>query len=266
MPAYNAEKYIGLAIESIQNQTLKDYELIVVNDASTDTTLEIAKSYAKNDKRIKIISNSKNLQIAGSLNKGAKAAVGKYIARMDADDYSYPKRLELQCKLLNKQKSVVIVGADMRVVDKEGEPLYARTYPPKSDGLKKIMFRYSPFAHPVVMYRKETFDEFGGYDRNRVPCEDIDLWFKFGSKYKFASIPKVLLDYRLLPETSNSHKKLKEIELLGFEIKLEAIRRYGYKPNLYDLVYNIGQLVTMWVMPVNTRIWLYNQLRSKKII
>ena len=115
------------------------------------------------------------------------------------------------------------------------------------------------------MFRKKPFLQFGGYDPKMVPCEDIDLWFKLGSKYKFATVPKYLIKYRVL-SGSSSHKSLKALELLGFKVKLRAIRRYGYKPSWYDVVYNLGQFSTMWMMPAEMRVVLYDFLRSRKLI
>lgn len=265
MPAYNAEDYVARAIESVLDQSLKDIELIVVNDASNDDTASIAKKYAKRDKRIRLVNNKRNLKISGSLNKGMKMAKAKLVARMDADDISHPKRLELQHNLLKRKPEVAVVGANMIIINKRGKAISKREYPTTSQELKKVMFRYSPFAHPVVMYRKKVLEEFGGYSGKMVPCEDIDLWFKVGSKYDFASINKPLLKYTLI-KTSSSHSKLKDLELLNFKIRLNAIIKYGFKPSAYDICYNIAQFLTVWIMPASLRIWLYNLLRSNRLI
>lgn len=265
MPAYNAERYIEQAIISILNQTLTNFELLIIDDASTDKTPSIIKKYQRKDARIKVIVNKTNLQIARSLNKLIKLARSEFVARMDADDVSFPRRLFLQYELIKKDKEIAVVGTDMVIIDKGGVPISKREYPDNDKKLKGAMFRYSPFAHPVVMFRKKVFEEFGGYDVNLVPCEDIDLWFKIGSKYKFASIPQPLIYYRIVPY-SNSTKSLKDLELLGFKIKIDAIKKYGCKPSLYDVFYNIGQFLTLWFMPVNARVWMYNFLRSRKLI
>lgn len=265
MPAYNAEEFAARAIESILNQTFKRFELIIIDDASKDGTLSVVKSYAEKDSRIRVLKNTKNLRIAETLNKGMRVAKTEIIARMDADDVSHPKRLEFQYKLLKKKPDVAIVGANMVIIDREGEVVSKREYPTGNLALKKLVFRYSPFAHPVVMYRKRVVEEYGGYDSKMIPCEDIDLWFKVGSKYDFASISKPLLKYTLIPGSS-SHTKLRDLELLGFRIKLRAIKMYNFKPSLYDVFYNLAQFLSLWVMPVKFRIWLFNFLRSNKLI
>ena len=113
--------------------------------------------------------------------------------------------------------------------------------------------------------RKSVFEEFGGYRLGIYPCEDIDLWFKIGSKYEFASISKPLLRYRI-KITSSSHTNLKEIELLTLKIRLQAIKKYKYHVSLFDLLYNLVQFSTIWIFPSTIRVWFYNFLRSNKFI
>lgn len=262
---YNAETYIAQAIESILSQTLQNFELILIDDASTDNTLQIINSFKKKDKRIKVIRNKKNLHMAESLNLAIDQAKSDIIARMDQDDISLPKRLEIQYEFLKSHPDIAIVGNDIIVIDERNTTVGKRIYPITSDQLKKIMFRYSPFAHPTVMFRKDAYLKTGRYDGTKYPCEDIDFWFRLGRKYKFASIPMPLLKYRLIP-TSSSHNNVLRTEIMGFIIKINAIKKYGYKPTFYDIVYNILQFATAWFMPTDSRIQLYNLLRSKKII
>lgn len=265
MPAYNAERYIALAIESILDQSFKSFELIIVDDASNDKTYSIAKKYEKLDSRISLVRNKTNLKIAGTLNKGIGLAKSDIIARMDADDFSLKDRLQLQYDYLLKYPRVAIVGGYMVMVDERGVGNSIRKYPDESDKLKKVMFRYSPFAHPTVMYRKHVIQEFGGYALGVFPCEDIDLWFKVGTKYEFGCIDKPLLKYTLY-SNSSSHKTLRDIEMLTFKIRINAIRLYNYKPSLWDLIYNIGQFATIWFIPKDLRVRLYNFLRGNNLI
>ena len=265
MSVYNAEAYVNRAIESILSQTLTNFELIIINDASSDKTLALVRSYMRKDKRIRLINNYRNLKVAHSLNKGVSLAKTDLIARMDSDDIALPKRLETQFEFMQSHPDVVIVGTYIRIIDENQKVVSKRTYPSKSDDLKRIMLRYSPFAHPTVMFRKKVFEEFGGYNPKMVPCEDIDFWFKAGVKYDFANIPKALLKYTL-STSSGSHYNLRYTELLGFKIKINAIKNLGYRPNIYDIGYNLLQFLTLWIMPTNTRIKLYNALRSHGLI
>lgn len=265
MPAHNAQKYIKEAIESILSQTFKNFELIIVNDCSKDKTLEIIRNFSKSDYRIEIVSNTKRLGIANSLNKGIGCSMSNIIARMDADDVALPDRLESQYKLLGVSKNVVAVGSDIMLIDSKGEEIGERRYPNSSKELKNCLFRYSPFAHPVVVFRKKFFEEVGGYDPKYSPTEDLDLWFRLGRKYEFASVPRILLKYRL-DEKSSSHKALKDVEILVFKIRLKAITKYGFQPSLYDIFYNFAQFITLWITPSKYRVRIYNLLRNNNLI
>ena len=117
VPANNAERYISEAIESVLNQTFEDYELIIVNDGSTDRTEDIILDYQKMDPRIIYLKNEENLRICRTLNRGLEAARGDYIARMDADDWSYPARLEKQLDYMRNNPDVVLVGSFIHVAD-----------------------------------------------------------------------------------------------------------------------------------------------------
>lgn len=265
MPVYNAELYLSRALESILSQTLTDIEIIVIDDGSTDSSPDIIHRYLKTDSRIVYYKNKRNLQIAASLNKGLKLAKSEFVARMDADDVSHPKRLERQYRLLSRRKNVAIVGTDILIQNEKGEVISKREYPRKSSELKRLIFRYSPFAHPSVMYRKSIILSFGGYNIDMVPCEDIDLWFRVGQEYEFATVKDKLLTYTQLP-SSNSNVKLRDLEKLGFRIKWNAYKEMGYAPTTYDVLYNLMQFTSMWGMPSSVRVNLYNALRSRGII
>jgi len=265
MPAYNVQKYIGLAIESILKQTFNNFELIIINDASTDKTLDTIKSYLKKDSRIKIVNSKERLNIARALNQGITLAKSDIIARMDADDIALSDRFERQYAAINASGNIAVVGANVIIIDEAGNEIAKRDYPISSPKLKACLFRYSPFAHPVVMFRKHMFREVGGYNPAFSPTEDLDLWFRLGRRYEFVSIPEPLLKYRLF-KTSSSHQALKELELLVFQIRIKALTKYGYRPSLYDVIYNLLQFFTLWFMPAKFRIMLYNYLRNNNLI
>lgn len=265
MSVFNADRSVSQAIESILHQTLENIEFIIINDASKDKSLQKIRQYMRKDKRIRLINNKNDLRLAHSLNRGVSLAKSDLIARMDPDDVSLPERLASQYDFMKKNPRVAVVGTFIQVVDTKGKEVWERTYPMQSKDIKKIMFRYAPFAHPSVMFRKKVFEEFGGYNPKLKTCEDIDFWFRIGTKYEFGNIPRKLLRYTL-SKTSGTFRNLRPTELLGFKIKIEAIRKYGYKPTFYDIIFNILQFMSLWIMPPDTRIKLYNALRSRKII
>lgn len=265
MSVFNDDKYVKRAIESILNQTLKNIEFIIINDASWDNSLKTIRSYMRKDKRIKLINNAKELKLAPSLNLGVSFAKADLIARMDPDDISSPDRLEIQYHYLNKHPKIAVVGTNLSIINENKKEIWVREYPTNSEEIKKTMLRYAPFAHPSVMVRKKVFKEFGGYDPKMKLCEDIDFWFKIGTKYDFGNIPKKLVQYTL-SKKSGTHRNIRRTEILGFQIKLNAVLKLGYKPSIYDIVYNVMQFISMWLMPTGLRIRLYNEVRSRGLI
>lgn len=264
MPVYNAESYLKDSIASILSQSLQNFELLIIDNDSTDNSMSIIKLFKK-DARVKVLRYSSSHNIADVLNFGIKHSSAEIIARMDADDVSYKERLEKQYRLISQSEKIAVVGANIGIIDKQGVKISERTYPSSSVELKRCLFRYSPFAHPVVMFRKKAVDFVGGYNPKYSPTEDLDLWFRLGRYFEFCSVPEVLLDYRVY-QHSSSHKILRDLEKLVFEIRMAGLLKYGYKPSFYDVVYNFLQFFTLWFMPPVLRIALYNFLRNKNLI
>jgi glycosyltransferase involved in cell wall biosynthesis len=207
MPAYNAEKYIAEAIESILKQTYKDFELIIVDDASTDDTAKIIKSYAKRDKRIKYYKNEKNSGVTITLNNGLKHCSGDYIARMDSDDVSMKKRFEEQVREMDKGSD--LIGTNITFIDENGKKSGTRKY---SNEIDKVIIIESPLAHPTVMFRKEFLKKTGNYRPEYNSAEDYDLWIRFYRKNaKIKIIQKPLLLYRQHKDTVKNLKTKKTI-------------------------------------------------------
>ena len=148
MSVYNDSNYLGKAIESILNQTLTDFEFLILDDGSTDGSKEIIKYYAKIDKRIKFNENPKNLGLATSLNKLIKLAKGQYIARMDADDESFPVRFEKQINYFNKFPETDVLGTGAIIIDNNDKILERKKMPNSYDKFYKNLFFNSCFIHP----------------------------------------------------------------------------------------------------------------------
>ncbi len=193
---YNGQKYLREAIDSILNQTFKDFEFIIIDDGSTDNSGAIIQSY--NDTRIRLI-QKENKGLAAALNVGIKAAKGKYIARMDADDISIPERLEKQLDFLENRRECVAVGSNAKVIDMNGAYLYISSQPSTWKEIKKKL-PSSPFFHSSTMFRKDTAIECGGYyEEIRHHFEDMVLWNKMADYGELWNIEKPLIKYRLVP-------------------------------------------------------------------
>jgi len=162
MPFYNCERYLGQAIESILTQTFNDFELILINDASTDNSDSIAKRYL-NDQRVVYIKNNYNKKIVKNLNLGLSIARAEIIARMDGDDISHPDRLEKQYSYLLAHKVIVLIGSFAELIDSNGRVVGQMIKPTSPEMIKKTAFYYAPFVHPAIMIRRGVLEAVGCY-------------------------------------------------------------------------------------------------------
>jgi len=207
MPVYNGEKYLRKAIESILNQNYGNFELIIINDGSTDYTKDIILSYA--DGRIKYVENEKNIGLIGTLNKGLQLAIGKYIARMDCDDISLPDRLRKQVQFMEENEHVCICGAWIRFIGNAEDRVVK--YPVRHEDIKCKMLFSNPIAHPTAMMRVEFLRNNNLKYEDFKYAEDYELWSRCIKKCQMHNIPEVLLEYRITP-TSITHSKGQELK------------------------------------------------------
>lgn len=195
---YNRSHYIKEAIGSVLAQSFKDWELLIIDDASTDDTKKIIENLMETEKRIKYFFNKANIGISRSRNLGLSLAQGKYIAIIDSDDiWDEKNKLKNQYDFLENNQDYALVGGGVIVIDQNGQET-KRYYNPESDEKirKKILFK-NPFAHSSVMYLKGAALNFGGYDPNLKTLEDYDLYLKIGTKHKLHNLKKYYSKYRV---------------------------------------------------------------------
>ncbi len=260
MPVYNAEKYVELAIQSILAQTLKDFEFIIVDDYSTDRSWEIVKKYAELDRRIIVLRNRENLRTTKTLNRGLKLAKGKYVARMDADDWSYHDRLEKQFEFMEKHPKVGVSGGAIEICDKNLKVLNIRKYPQTDKEARKVIFRYSPFAHPATVWRTSIVRKVGGYNENIPLSQDLDLYFRIGKICEFANLPDTLIKLRIHNDSS-SIVRGKYQEQFAVYTRIKAFLELGYGMTFDDKLYTFLQMVSVVLIPPKIKFWLFNWLR-----
>lgn len=199
MPVYNAGKYLSEAIESVLNQTFTEFEFLLINDGSTDNSLEIIKGY--NDKRIRIITRE-NGGVSAALNTGLKHAVGTYIVRFDGDDICYPERIRLQYEFMVNNPDYVLAGSDADYINKEGEYIFTFENPGHTDEEIRVKAQEScPFIHSTVIYRKQDVIDLGGYEVKAHTFEDYFLWTKLLKKGKVINFNQPLIKVRFNPES-----------------------------------------------------------------
>lgn len=195
LPAYNAERYIVKSINSLLQQTLSHFELIVIDDGSTDGTRQIVKQLAVQDPRIRLVQRP-NKGLISSLNEGISLARCPLIARMDADDISFPDRLAVQYAYMNSHPDVLAVGSDVIFMNEQGTMYRKKTFPRGSDILGAFYWG-CPLFHPTVMMRTAAVRHVGGYSSAFPFAEDYALWVRLLSFGRIDVIPKVLLAYRV---------------------------------------------------------------------
>ena len=199
LPVYNGASYLSYAIQSILKQTHENFELIVINDGSEDDSENIIQSLQAKDKRIRYIKNEINLGLIATLNKGFDAASGKYIARMDQDDISYPERLRLQIEFLEKLKTPAIVGANVVVIDKQNKVVkIPRTMHSEASENFWVKFRRCPVHHPTVMMSREVLTSYRPvYQAQDIHAEDHCAWLRLNKTFPIYNIKVPLLFYRI---------------------------------------------------------------------
>lgn len=206
MPVYNAEKFLEEAIGSILAQTFTNFEFIIVDDASTDSSASIIQSYP--DPRIKYVRNERNLGISATLNRGIELSTTEWIARMDADDISYPERLEKQFAFCEQHPDCALVSCWTRVITEDKQEVRTETYNSRYY-YYNLTFECCIY-HPSILFRKSAVKQIGMYS---VPyAEDYELFWQLMRKFKICNLPEVLLDYRVTAASLHQVTKKKEYE------------------------------------------------------
>lgn len=243
MPAYNAQEYIAEAIDSILAQNFTDWELIIIDDGSTDASASIINQYR--DNRIYYLKNEENQGLIKTLNRGIDYCNGDYIARMDADDVAMPDRLELQVKFMDSHPQYVMCGSNALVINNENKRTGRIKNLTKNNYLQINLLFSVPFIHPSMIIRREMLLE-NRYDENYLHVEDYELWCRLAQKGKIANLSKYLLHYRwhntnvsvLNSEIQESQKNriiTRQIERLGLTPNKEELFYHRITFNLYKL-------------------------------
>ena len=257
MAAYNSERTIAESIDSILNQTFSDWELIICDDGSTDETFQIIQAYAaKYPDKIIAIQNEQNSKLPYSLNHCLKYAKGEYVARMDADDRSYPDRLEKQYAYLQAHPEVDVVGTGMTCFNDNS--ITGERLPPRNPSAG-ILGLGVPFFHATIMMKKAVYDALGGYSLKPhvLRCEDVDLWIRFFAKdFRGANLQAPL--YYVREDMAASQRR-------NFKNATNAAKTlfYGFRENGYpakQYVYVVKPLISVMIpkrikYAINQRRW-----------
>lgn len=197
LPVYNGEAFVREAVESILAQTFTDFELIIINDGSTDGSGAILRELEAGDQRIVLVERT-NGGLVSALNEGIERARGDLIARMDADDVAMPERFALQHARMAAEPALGVLGSFIRIIDKAGDTIRLGDYPVSPTDTARFLEHGCPLAHPTVMMRRDAVLKAGGYRKVFSHCEDYDLWLRINELgYELANLPRPLLHYRM---------------------------------------------------------------------
>ena len=216
MPVYNGARYLKEAVESILAQTFSDFEIIAVDDGSTDDSLAILQKLAQVDSRIRIVSRP-NTGIVGALNDGLAVARGEFVARMDGDDIARPERLEVQLNYLRAHPELVAIGCGVRMVDPAGRVLKNFTASTDAPKLRRDLIEATTIGiiHPTLLVRRNVLERVGGYRSQYNFVEDIDLFLRLLDEGELGNAPEILLDYRQHLQSTNSTRHEKQHQLIA---------------------------------------------------
>jgi glycosyltransferase involved in cell wall biosynthesis len=219
LPCYNSERYISEAIQSILDQTYTHFELLILDDGSTDNTKSIITGFQ--DKRVILLTENENKGIVYQLNKGIEHAKGEFIARMDADDVSFPERFQKQVEFLENPKNfkIDVLGTDAVSIGSSSKSIIHQNY--RSEQISFMLNFKCPILHPTVLIRRRVFDQGKRYPQDYVFAEDYALWRLIDKGDNLAIIPNILLSYRIHDNQTNKSDE-------RFQIQMEAAIRVAF--------------------------------------
>lgn len=225
IPYYNNKKYVERCLQSVLDQTYENIEIILIDDGSQEKISDIL--YKFKDNRIKVHRNKKNEGVVFSLNKGIQLSQGKYIARLDADDFMHKDRIVQQVTFLEENQQYVMVGSNHILIDENENILQYVSYPQENEEIQVFKYFSNPISHPTTLFRSSILKKFE-YNKNFLHCEDYKLWFDISKEYKIANIPQYTTYYRLHSEgisIKNRNEQVENtLELILNELELSGIQ------------------------------------------
>lgn len=243
MCVYNGEKYLSQSIDSILNQSMRNFEFVLVNDGSTDRSLEILSEYAQKDDRIILVNNLENQGIAASVTKGLQFCTGRFIARMDQDDISLPERFVIQHKYLESHPEIDAVGTGLIFIDEEGRPTGKRHISPTDSMIIRLQMYYHCVLHnPSVMMRSDYYQLYNERESEKdfLAADDYSFWLRKNTRHLYANIAEPYLYYRVHQGQTSRNQNQRQMretirsaqlaysDLLGCMIPYEVIESFYY--------------------------------------
>ncbi|MBI4256891.1 glycosyltransferase [Candidatus Uhrbacteria bacterium] len=224
MSVHNGKRFVRDAVLSLLAQTFRDFELLIVDDASTDTTPHILRELAAQDTRIRVITNHTNLGLTKSLNVALGQAQGDFVARMDADDIALPDRLEKQVAFLEAHLDVGMLGSAYQFINGNGNVIGEKHPLTTDQELRHVLPRYNPFLHSSIVIHKILLDRVHGYDEHFLRAQDYELWTRLSLLTKLANLPDILMQKRFTTSMVSFTTEREQIRF-ALRVRWNALRR-----------------------------------------
>jgi glycosyltransferase involved in cell wall biosynthesis len=259
MPVKDAGRFVGAAVESIVKQTHANWEMIVVDDGSSDETGKILKKFAKKDRRIKVITHKVSKGIGASLNQALFKAHGEFVARMDGDDIALSNRIATQVAFLQKNSEIVAVGGQVEMIDGAGEIFAYKHFPTNPTSLREMIMWMVPIQHPVMMVRGEVYKKCR-YDEKLKTAEDVDMMMQLLEHGEFGNVSETVYQYRKV-DTSNGYHNVKQTFWLTTLGRMRGILHYSYKPSVKGIMLSLLQIAVVGILPSKLVVRMYESKR-----
>lgn len=264
MPVYNAGEFLVPAIKSIINQSYENFEFIIVDDGSTDTSWQIIQQYAKKHKKIRIFRNYKHRGVSNTLKRAiSKISINtSYIARMDADDIAFSMRLEKQVNYLETHRKTVAIGGQYILINGNGNIIGRRRLPTDFESIYKYIYKFNPVLQTTLMIATNLLPpDFEYYIDGMNTAEEIVLMFKLFRYGKVENLPEELAMYRI-HSRNTSLLDIRKTFLLTILARLKAVFLYNYKPQLSDIFITLTQALIVLLLPEYLTLFIYNKMRN----
>lgn len=233
LSVFNGRPFLADAIESILAQTFSDFEFLILDDGSTDGSLDVLRSYEEQDRRI-MVHTRENRGVPRSLNELFARSSGAFIAKMDSDDVALPKRFELQLNALRADRDLVCVGGYFQLIDGQGRELTTLKPPIDDAEIQRLALAgHGPICHPTAMIRRSAMERIGGYCEDFATAQDLDLWLRLGEIGKLANIPETVLRFRLHERSISQTRRQEQRECARVACQ-RAWKRRGIRHGVFE--------------------------------
>lgn len=237
IPVFNGASHLVEAVRSVQKSTYKKFEILLVDDGSTDKSKALCRALARKYTNVRFYDFRRNRGLGRVLNFALKKAKGAYICRLNQDDRMLPHRLSTQVRYLDNRSDVVALGSSIRLFNENGNHQIVE-FLPTDEEIKNVWYIVSPFADPSVMYRKDTALRAGGYDQSFWPADDTHLWYRMGLKGKLANLKRPVVEVRF-HDNAASIKFFRKLAIKTYQMHLwtnEWIKTAPWYIHLYWLI------------------------------